>query len=282
MFNPELISYVEKVLNMGFSQEQIEKTMIEKGYDKKDAEQIIGEVLSKKKKINLFQKKVVDLGHDKILKKANPHVVSFIKKEFERGYFPYQIQRILVGEGYAKEMIAELVNILGRKHEKRKNFENLTEKISHLKVFSFSRVWIKDLSIVLVLLSLLASLFYFTNRTFSLFLMKIISFTIAVPLTALFMHKISKNEITYSESLRLILILGIIIFLVEIFSKSLLTLIALALIFYIFIHVVRKNYDVERKNAVLLALGVFAVGTVLIYLVLILLGFMSGVYGVLR
>lgn len=288
MLNPKLTEYVERVLDMGFSQNKIKEVMVKRGYKAKEAENIIKEVMRNRKKgKHLFDKKIIDISHDEFLKKVDKKIISYVEKELERDYSSEQIEALLVEEGYDKKIASKAIKILEHRKKKHDLLHKLTEEIEHLKDIEYhfvpDRKWIKDLSIVGLLLIIFSVMIYYKNSALSSLIIKAIAFLVTIPLITLILYRtsIKIKEKTYRDALMLIGFVGVIIFLVDLFAPFFAVLISLPLLFYLFMHLVEKNYELERKKALKMSLTTFLSGAVSIYLILVIIGFIIGLFGVL-
>jgi len=287
MLNPKLNEYVESVLDMGFSHSEIIDAMVKRGYNKKDAKNIIKEILRTRKTKGLFEKKLIDMGHDEFLKKIDKKTVNYIKKEFEMGHRPEQIVSVLKEEGYNKKTLQKTVEIVAGRHKKHKLFSKLSDEVRHLKDIEYhfvaDRKWIRDLGILSAVLIVVSIAIYYKNSGLASLILKAVSFLMVIPLLALFFYRLSAKyrERTYKDALTQVSIIGLGVFIIDLIAPFYAVLIALPVLFLLFMHLVENNYEIERKQALKLSALSFLTGAVAIYLILTIIGVITGIVGVI-
>ncbi|NQV09040.1 hypothetical protein HQ529_04270 [Candidatus Woesearchaeota archaeon] len=288
MINPELTEYVERVLDMGFSKNKIIETMVNKGYDKNNVRKIISEVLKTKKPgKGLFHTKIIDIGHEEFTKKIDKKIIRFVEKEVERGYTADQISSILIEEGYDEKTARKLIDISKNKKKKHDLLHKLTNEIVHLKDIEYSfmpdKKWLRDLSVLLFFLALISTIFYFKAPNFFSFLIKLKAFVIVIPISAYILYVKSKeyNERSYKDAFLLTAVIATAVFIIDLIAPFYVVIISLPFLFYLFTHLIEKNYEIRLTQAFKLSTWSFLSGAVSIYLILALVGLITGILGIL-
>ena len=121
MYNEQLVDYIRHVIRMGYFPDQIERALIQKGYQKSDVDEMINDVIKENEQKSvvhkIFHRFATNVSHEDFLSTSNPKMVDYIRSALAKGYYPDQIERVLVGAGYEVYDVKRVLEILTKKQK---------------------------------------------------------------------------------------------------------------------------------------------------------------------
>jgi hypothetical protein len=298
MLSRKVLDYIRKVLEDGFPAREVEDALLKKGYDKGEIDEAISSAVRKIKSNKGLKQKIENIVHSELLSKTDRVLVKFTEKMLRKGYFPDQIEKILVNEGYDRDKAGKIISIIEKRLGREEKLHEVVEEIVHHKAPSGTgsqeaakarynteikhHEWIKlGLVIATVIIGVVTALFKGYGAVVNAGAIAA-ALAVSLPSGAYFMHHVSlwihRKEFPFREGFRYLLMSSILYIIVNSLLGIGFAAVLFALIIYFFTHTLAFQYQFPKGKAFIISLSVLVATAIATYIMLIGIGLLVGFY----